>query len=189
MIIRTCFIAFALTLAGCSNVITATQEGPIQEDPKTRTTGSFIDDELIEVKALVNLNKASDTLANAHVSVTSFNGVVLLTGQVPDENTRMMAESTIRQIRKVRTIHNELTISGPTSHIVRTNDAWITSKIKVNMISDKNFNSSVVKVVTENGVVYLLGLVSHADADKAVALVKQSHGVQKIVKMFEYIGQ
>jgi osmotically-inducible protein OsmY len=189
MLIRTCFLALAVTLAGCSNVITATQEGPIQDDPKSRTTGSFIDDELIEVKSLVNLNKGSDTLANSHISVTSFNGVVLITGQVPDDNTRVHAESTVRQIRKVRTIHNELTVSGPTSHIVRSNDAWITSKIKVRMISEKNFDSTTVKVVTENGVVYLLGLVTHADADKAVNLVKASHGVQKIVKMFEYIDQ
>lgn len=188
MTTRILLLSLALIITGCSNVLTATQEGPIPEDPKTRTTGSFIDDELIEVKALVNINKASDTLANAHVSVTSFNGVVLITGQVPDENTRTQAGSTIQAIRKVRTVHNELTISGPTSHIVRTNDTWITAKIKTRMISDKNFNSTQVKVVTENGIVYLLGLVTRADADKAVAIVKESHGVQKIIKMFEYIG-
>ncbi|MEH6626944.1 MAG: BON domain-containing protein [Motiliproteus sp.] len=188
MITRILLLSLALFISGCSDVITATQEGPIQEDTKNRTTGSFIDDELIEVKALVNINKASTPLANAHVSVTSFNGVVLLTGQVPDENTRMLAETIVREIRKVRTIHNELSISGPTSHIVRTNDTWITAKIKTHMISDKDFNSTQVKVVTENGVVYLLGLVTRTNADKAVAIVKKSHGVQKIIKMFEYIS-
>ncbi len=188
MITRILLLSFALILTGCADVIGTVQKEPIPEDPKSRTTGSFIDDELIEVKALVNISKASAELGESHISATSYNGIVLLTGQVPNENSRMLAESIVRQIRKVRNVHNELTIAGPTSHIVRTNDTWITAKIKARMLGEKNIAVNSVKVVTENGVVYLLGLVNRSDADLAVALARNSHGVQKIVKMFEYIN-
>ncbi|OMH36524.1 BON domain-containing protein [Motiliproteus sp. MSK22-1] len=180
-------LATALALTGCSDIIKATSEGPIQDDPKSRTTGNFIDDELVEIKTLVNIGKASKALSNAHISVTSYNGIVLLTGQVPSEESRALAESVAKQTRKVRKVHNELTISGPTSHIVRTNDAWITTKVKASMLGSDKVNAADVKVVTENGIVYLLGLVSRQEADRAVGLVRESHGVQKIVKMFEYV--
>ena len=188
MINRAILLSLALALSGCSDIIKSTQQQPIQEDPKSRTTGSFVDDELIEIKALVNISKASEELKRAHVSVTSYNGLVLLTGQVPNENARQLAESVVRQVRKVRTVHNELAVAGPTSHIVRTNDTWITAKIKASMLGDDKVGVTNVKVVTENGVVYLMGLVSREDAESAVALVRESHGVQKIVKMFEYIN-
>lgn len=187
VLLTTLSLSVVLAASGCSAVIDATKKEPIHETPTSRTTGSLIDDELIEVKALVNIGKASEALRNSHVSVTSYNGVVLLTGQVPDENSRSLAESVVREIRKVRIIHNELAISGPTSHIVRTNDTWITAKIKVHMLGDTRIKANSVKVVTENGVVYLMGLVKRADADTAVEVVKEAHGVQKIVKMFEYI--
>lgn len=177
-----------LSLSGCATVLDATRDEPIKDNPSSRTTGSLIDDELIEVKALVNLNKASDSLKESHISVTSYNGVVLVTGQVANENDRNMASQVVADIAKVRSVHNELAISGPTSHIVRTNDAWITAKIKANMIADETIDSTKIKVVTENGVVYLMGLVNQQTAEKAVNLVKQSHGVQKIVKVFEYIN-
>ncbi len=178
----------SLLLSGCATVLDATRDEPIQDNPTSRTTGSYIDDELIEVKSLVNLNKASASLKESHISVTSYNGSVLLTGQVANEADRNLASQVVSEIAKVKSVHNELAISGPTSHIVRTNDAWITAKIKTNMIAEKNLDSTRIKVVTENGVVYLMGMVKPQTADLAVAVVKQSHGVQKIVKVFEYVN-
>ena len=177
-----------INLSGCANMIGAAQQQPISEDQTTRTTGSFIDDELIEIKALVNIGKASKELKQSHVSVTSYNGIVLLSGQVPTEQARQQAESTVGQLRKVRKIHNELTVAGPTSTIVRANDSWLTAKVKSKMLADKELQSMRIKVVTENGAVFLMGLVTNAQANRAVDISRNTAGVQKVVKMFEYIN-
>lgn len=181
-------LSLCIALSGCSTVIEATRDEPITDNPTSRTTGSLVDDQLIEIKAQVNLNKTSEKLKQSHISVTSYNGVVLLTGQVASEEDRNLAAQVVADVAKVRSVHNELAISGPTSHIVRTNDAWITTKVKTGMIADERIDSGKIKVVTENGVVYLMGLVRPAMADLAVDAVKKSHGVQKIVKVFEYVN-
>ncbi len=176
-----------LTLGGCANMVGVAQQQPIAEDQTSRTTGSLIDDELIEIKALVNIGKASPELKQSHISVTSYNGIVLLSGQVASEQSRQLAESIVNQVRKVRKIHNELTVAGPTSTIVRANDSWLTAKVKSKMLADKELMSMRIKVVTENGVVFLLGLVTSDQAEKAVTITRNSTGVQKVVKMFEYV--
>lgn len=181
-------ISATVLLSGCATILDATREEPFKNNPTERTTGTFIDDEVIEVKAAVNIAKASPALKQAHISVTSYDGVVLLTGQVPNEQERNLAGQVAAKLARVQSVHNELAISGPTSHIVRTNDAWITTKIKANMIADEKIDSTKVKVVTENGVVYLMGKVTAQTGDHAVNIVKSSHGVQKIVKVFEYIN-
>ncbi|WP_417227581.1 BON domain-containing protein [Amphritea sp.] len=173
--------------SGCSTVVSSLKEEPIKEDPTGRTTGSFVDDELIEIKSNVNISKGSVELSSSHVNITSFNGIVLITGQVATEESRLEAEQIVSQVRKIRRIHNELTITSPTSTLTRASDTWITAKIKANMIGDKDVDASQIKVVTENGVVYLMGLVTRAQADKAIQVVKSVNGIQKIVKIFEYI--
>ena len=181
------FFGLLLSLGGCANFIGATHNQPLAEDTSKRTTGSLIDDELIEIKALVNIGKASEELQQSHISVTSYNGVVLLSGQVPTAEARQRAETVTNEIRKVRKIHNELTVAGPTSAIVRTNDGWLTTKIKSKMIADPALLSMDIKVVTENGAVYLMGLVNEAQAKQAVDITRNTSGVQKVVKMFEYV--
>ncbi len=174
-------------LGGCATIISATHEGPIQEDPGSRTFGNYVEDEAIETKVLVNISKASPNLAQSHVNVTSFNGQVLLTGQVPDANAKQEAEQVTRMTREVRKIHNELELSGPTSAIVRTNDVYLTSRVKLQLLTDKAVQSGRIKVVTENSAVYLMGLVKRNEAETAVAIVRGVPGVRKIVKVFEYI--
>lgn len=184
-------IALLLTsvlVSGCASMIGAVKEEPIREDNGNRTTGSYVDDELIEIKAIVNLGKGTQDLRNSHVNVTSFNGVVLISGQVATEPTRQEAESIVSQVRKIRRIHNELTITSPTSSLTRASDTWITAKIKANMLGDDRVDATRIKVVTENGVVYLMGLVSQQEADDAINLVRTVNGIQKIVKIFEYIN-
>ncbi len=175
-------------LSGCSSIISATREEPIQEDQGSRTLGSYLEDESIETKTLVNISKGSQALAQSHINVVSYNGQVLLIGQVPDDQVKQEAESIARQVRHVRKVHNELDIAGPTSTIVRSNDVYLTSRIKVQMLADKRVSGGRIKVVTENGVVYLMGLVTPAEADLAVEITRSVTGVRKIVKMFEYIG-
>jgi osmotically-inducible protein OsmY len=184
-------IAASLTslvvLSGCSSLISATREAPIQEDKGQRTLGNYLEDEVIETKTLVNINKGSVGLRNAHVGATSYNGLVLLTGQVPSAAARDEAERIASQIREVRKVHNELEIAGPTSGIVRSNDAYLTSRVKLQLLAERNITGSRIKVVTENSTVYLMGLVTQKEADIAVRLVRTITGVQKIVKAFEYI--
>lgn len=174
-------------LGGCASLVSATREEPIQEDKGSRTLGNYIEDEMIETKVLVNISKGTEPLAQSHVNVTSFNGQVLLTGQVPDENVRQEAERITATTREVRKIHNELEIAGPTSTIVRTNDVYLTSRVKIQLLADKNVSGGRIKVVTENGVVYLMGLVKRSEAETSVAIVRSVPGVRKIVKVFEYI--
>ena len=113
--------------------------------------------------------------------------MVLITGQVATENSRMEVEQIVSQVRKIRRIHNELTVTSATSTLTRASDTWITAKIKANMIGDDQVNATQVKVVTENGVVYLMGLVSRMQGENAIRVVRGVNGIQKIVKIFEYI--
>ncbi len=174
-------------VTGCSTIVSSSREEPIREDVGNRTLGNIIEDEAIELKVRVNLSKGSAPLAQSHINVKSFNGQVLLTGQVPNANVRQEAEQIVGQTREVKRIHNELEIAGPSSTIVRTNDVYLTSRVKLKLLSDKSIEGLRVKVVTENGVVYLMGLVSQREADQAVAIVREVPGVQRIVKVFEYV--
>jgi osmotically-inducible protein OsmY len=181
-------LTLCLGISGCSSVINASREAPIDDDRGTRTFGSKIDDSLIETKVAVNIAKANPDLDNAsHIVVTSFNGIVLLAGQTPRADLKQLAEQTASQVQKVKKVNNELQVTGPSSMLARSNDAWLTSKIKTEMLTDSAIPGSRIKVVTENGIVYLLGLLTQAEATRATNLVQGVGGVQKIVKLFEYI--
>lgn len=177
----------SLLLGGCANIIDASRKDPIQRDPGNRTVGAYIDDELIETKASVNLAKASPAIQNSNISTTSFNGTVLLTGQIRDDQARAEAEAIVSRIQSVKRVHNELIISGNSAALARSNDTWITTKVKTLLLANENVDGGRIKVVTESGVVYLMGLVSQAEADTAVNIVRSINGVQKIIKVFEYI--
>ncbi len=169
-------------------VLNETRNSPIEDDRSTRTLGSKIDDSLIETKVSVNVAKASPDLDNgSHVVVSSYNGIVLLAGQVPRADLKSLAEQTASQVQRVKKVHNELQVMQPSSILARNNDAWLTTKIKTQMLGDPNVSSSRIKVITENGIVYLLGLVTQQQANAATNVVQGVSGVQKIVKLFEYI--
>lgn len=123
---------------------------------------------------------------NCHIEVTVFNGIVLLTGQTPTEDARQQAEDLAKNTDNVDKVYNQLTIEGPTSSLTRTSDSWITTKVRSLMLANKNLKSSSIKVVTENGVIYLMGIVSHSQADISVDIARQVSGVQKVVKVFQY---
>lgn len=183
------FIAFTLVLAmaGCSTIVSKTTgERPVGTDKTERSFGRLIDDELIETYIGANLLKADPGYQLAHISVVSFNGIVLLVGQVRSEQLRGEASTIASQVRNVKRVHNELTVSGPISVPARSNDAWLKTKIKSSMLATKGINPLEVKVVVENGIVYLMGLVDKPQADLAVKIARQTYGVQKIVKVFEY---
>ncbi len=180
---------FLLGLSGCATVISTVKPGEtIEEDRGTRTLGTVLDDNAIETAITVNLN-ANPALKKAHISVVTFNGTVLLVGQVPTQELKNEATriATSTNSSLIKTVHNELEVSGATTFLSRSNDAWLTTKLKTLMLADPTVAGLRTKVVTENGVVYLMGLVTQAEADQTVDLVSNSSGVTKVVRAFEYI--
>ena len=188
---RLSLVALTLCLgltAGCSSVLTATRDTPIEDDRGTRTIGSTLDDSLIETKVAVNVAKADTGLdRDSHIVVVSYNGIVLLAGQTPTAALKAKAGQAAEATQKVKKVNNELQVMAPSSILARNNDAWLTTKIKTQMLTDNAVPSSRIKVITENGIVYLLGLVTQQEANSATAVVQGVSGVQKIVKLFEYI--
>ena len=166
----------ALIGAGAAGAYTALED--------RRTTGTQIDDESIEVRAA---NRIADRFGDrVHVNVTAFNRTALLTGEVPDEAAREEAEKIVRAVPTVRGVTNDLQIAGASSLGARTNDSYLTSKVKARLIDSRKVSPLHIKVVTEAGVVYLLGIVTEAEADEAVELARTTGGVRKVVKVFEY---
>ena len=180
-------LLFALGLSGCSSIISTFKSEPYVENAGKRTTGSFLDDEIIETKALVNIKTVDPALASANINIASFNGIVLLTGQVNSESLRQKAAEAVNLVGNIRRLHNEIAVSGTTSLVARSNDSWITSKVKTKMLFKRDLESGRIKVVTENGVVYLMGLVTREEADRAAEAARTTAGVQKVVRIFEYI--
>lgn len=182
-------VLLSLTLiSGCSTLVTATRDGPIEDNHGTRTLGSRVDDNLIETKVRVNVNKAHpDMQREARIQVTSYNGVVLVAGQVPSADMKPLAERAAANVQRVKVVHNELTVGERLSILARNQDTLITTNAKTRLLADSNIPGRRIKVTTEAGIVYLLGLVTRAEAELAVDAVKQVGGVQRIVKLFEYI--
>ncbi len=122
-----------------------------------------------------------------HVNVTSYNYTVLLTGEVPTAQAKADVEKAALEVQNVKTVVNELQIAGTTSTASRSNDAYITSKVKGNFLGNEKFKPTDIKVVTEASVVYLLGLVTREEADAATEIARGTAGVQKVVRVFEYV--
>jgi osmotically-inducible protein OsmY len=152
-----------------------------------RTAGVYVSDQEIELRALARLRDSFPQKTD-NISATSYNRQVLLTGQVPDEATRSRATDVVKAIPDVRTVFNELTLSGVTSLTSDANDVSITSQVKARMLRDERVPATKIKVVTEAGVVYLMGLVSQAEAEAATDIARTTSGVTKVVTLFEYLN-
>lgn len=178
-------VAISSQLTACVPVIVggAAVGGSMAAD--RRTSGTYIEDQAIELKASKAI--ADSLKEKVHANVTSFNRQLLITGEVSDEANKKKAESLVKSIENVLSIHNYLAIGANSTLSTRTNDAYITSKVKANFIKENKFSANYVKVVTESGSVYLLGLVTHKEADDAVEIARSIGGVKTVVKVFEYI--
>lgn len=177
----------SLLMSGCAEVINATTSKPIEMKANERTMGAKLNDNEIETASKVNIKKADPQLEHAHVSIDSFNGIVLLTGQVPSDELRNLVADTVYKLNPVREIHNELVVSEPTNFAARSQDAWISTKIKAQLLADSETESRRVHFVAENQAVFLMGIVTHAEADRIVNMVSHTADVQKVVKVFEYV--
>ena len=149
-----------------------------------RTTGIYIEDENIEWKALARVREVAP---NAHVNATSYNRKVLLTGETLTEEEKRKIAETIKGVESVREVANELQVAGASSLASRGSDALITSNVKVRMVNNGKFSPNHVKVLTEAGVVYLMGLVTQAEGNAAAEIARSTSGVTRVIKVFEYI--
>jgi len=178
-------IALASTLAACVPVIVAgAAGGAALVATDRRTTGAQVDDEGIELKVVTQAENLYGD--RAHVNVTSYNGLVLLTGEVPDQGAWASIGNFAKAQAKVKSVQNELVVAPPTDLSQRSNDTYITSKVKARFVEANRFPPNAVKVVTERGVVYLMGIVSKAEGDNAGETAATTDGVSKVVKVFEY---
>ncbi|MEQ1661648.1 MAG: BON domain-containing protein [Thiobacillus sp.] len=179
---------FALVqLQGCATAVVGGAAVGTSVALDRRTAGVYVGDQEIELRAMNRLREAFPQKTD-NISTTSYNRQVLLTGQVPDEATRSRAGEVVKDIPDVRTVFNELSVSGVTSLTSDANDVSITSKVKTRLLRDDRVPGTKIKVVTEAGIVYLMGLVTKAEAEAAAEVARTTAGVTKVVTLFEYIG-
>jgi len=181
------FLVMSLGLQGC--VVLAAGAGAagaavVVNDRRSLQT--MTDDQNIERTALNQVEQDKTLTNTAHVSVVSFNHAVLLAGQVPSDDVKQKIQNMVQSLPKVTRIYNELEIGPPSTPAQMSKDTWITTKVKSSMIATKGLSSSQIKVVTENGTVFLMGIVTHPQADSASDVARRVSGVQNVVTLFEY---
>lgn len=172
-------------LHGCAAVAVggATAAGMIMADDR-RTVGTITEDQGIEFKAS---NRIGQKFGNAHINVTSYNRMLLLTGEVTGAAAKSEIEKISRAVENVRGVYNETQVAGNSSLTARANDAYLTSKVKARFLDARKFDVVHVKVVTEANTVYLLGLVTRKESNDATELARTTGGVQRVVRVFEYL--
>jgi len=186
-LIQIALVGVALSqLHGCAAVVVGGAATGAAVATDRRTAGVFVGDQEIELRAMTRLRETLPE-KTGNISVTSYNRQVLLTGQVPDEPTRARATDVVKGVPDVRTVFNELSISGVTSLTSRANDTTITGNVKTRLLRDERVPGTQIKVVTEAGVVYLMGLVTQTEAGVATEIARTTSGVTKVVTLFETV--
>ncbi|MFO1206112.1 MAG: BON domain-containing protein [Burkholderiales bacterium] len=171
-------IAAAVVGAGAAGAMMATDR---------RSTGAYTDDETLEWKISLAIRDKFGEKA-VHINVTSFNRIVLLTGEAPSEEVRQEIQKIAQAQKTARDVRNEIVVGQPTALQSWTDDSYITSKVMANMVGNPDVNQYYVKVVTENSVVYLMGLVTRKEGEAAAEVAANTSGVKRVVKVFEYTG-
>jgi osmotically-inducible protein OsmY len=173
------------SLQGCFPIVSPGNGAGVMMAQDRREKDVYLEDQKIVAEATDLIYGQFKTLI--HVNVTSFNHNVLISGEVPDEATNTTINNILNGIKNVRDVNNELAISATSSLASRSNDSLITSNVKLRYVNNGRFNPDHIKVVTENGTVYLLGIVNHSEADAAADVTSTARGVQRVVKIFEYL--
>ena len=180
-------IAALMLLSGCAALVDSVNQEPIAINDDERTWGSWLDDQTIETITTVNIKKADPALRSARVKVVSFNGIVLLVGQVPSQQLKELASHTAQNVAKVRQVYNELEIGPNADLMTQSNDSWLTGKIKTAMLANNAVTADRIKINTEQGTVFLMGLVTPQMAEEAASIAANTRGVSRVIKVFEYI--
>lgn len=176
-------LGLVLATSGCASLTGSSSPS----NAGVRTESAAAQDSTIRSTIYQNLGKTDPRFNDAHVNVDAWNGYVLLTGQVPSQELKDQAEQIARSAANVRKVHNALTVSANTSTTQRLRDSWLTTRITTNFVTSNTIDSDRVNVVTENNVVYLMGMLHDYEVQSIVNTAAQVGGVQKVVKVFEYI--
>ncbi len=180
-------LAASTLIGGCALLVGGAIVGSSMMATDRRTSGTQVEDQAIEFKAV---RHAGDLLGErGHVNVTSYNRLVLVTGEVPTEADRAAVEQAVARIENVRSVVNELTVTLPSSIGNRSNDTLITSKVKASMVDAKDVQANAYKVVTERAVVYLMGRVTEREANRGADIARGVSGVRKVVKVFDVVTE
>ncbi len=180
-------LAHLFVLQGCAPLaVTGATTAVTTLASDRRTTGTFIEDEAIEIKSRLALSNQKDLNKRVHINFTSYNTSVLVSGEAPTEADRQAVIDLVNNVEKVTRVHDEIAIAAPSSLISRSADSVVTAKIKAKIFAEKDLSSLHIKVVNENGVTFLMGLVSTQEGDVATEIARRTGGVQKVVKLFEY---
>lgn len=187
-ILSTAVLAATLGLSGCFGLaVTGAAIGTVAVMDR-RSIGAQTEDQTIELRGARSLNEQINRAPDAAVSVTSFNRRVLLTGQVPSEAVRIQAEETVRaRVPNIKDIYNELEIKPVENFSGETRDTTLTAQVKAGMVRERHLTASAIKVVTEGSVVYLMGVVTREEGQRAAIVASQVAGVKKVVTLFEYV--
>ena len=184
LLLASAIAACAVVLQGCvAGAVVGAGTVALMADDR-RTTGIYIEDENIEWKAVA---KVYDQFQGSHINATSFNRKLLLTGEVSTEDTKKAVEAAMKSIPSVVSIANEIAIGPNSSITARGNDSLVTSNLKARLVGNGKVSPTHVKVVTEAGTVFLMGLVTPTEADAAVEIARSTAGVSRVVKVFEYL--
>ena len=184
---RLLFLFFiAPYLAGCAIAAGGGSAAAGFSTLERRTTGTIMEDQAIEIKAYRAIAADKELDEQTHINITSYNTAVLVTGESPVDEMRQKIVSIVSAVDKVKHVYNEITIAAPSSMVSRSSDVYITTKVKAKLFADKILSGLVIKVNTEKGVVYLMGIVSQEEAEIATNIARETGGVQKVVKLFQY---
>jgi osmotically-inducible protein OsmY len=174
-----------LSLSGCVPIIAGGAGVGVLMHEDRRTAGTYLLDQEIELKAAARIRENAGK--DSQVNVTSYNRRVMLTGQVPNNEARTRFEELSKAVPNVREVMNELVIGEVRSFGTGANDTYITTKVKTRLLEDTRFNAHHVKVVTEAGTVFLMGIVKREEGNAAGEIAARTGGVEKVVKVFEYM--
>ncbi|WP_206483297.1 BON domain-containing protein [Thalassotalea sp. G2M2-11] len=175
-----------IVLQGCVSAAVVGVVGGAAVINDNRSVGKLIDDQKIELAAHSKLAQVDGLSDNTNLQVISVNAKVLIVGQAPNRYLKNLAIKTLNQIDGIEQIHDQIRIGNTTSITTKTNDVWLTSKVKTALFSSDEVDATNIKVVTENGEVFLLGLIKTNEANEAVEIARHIGGVNRVFKMFEY---
>ncbi|SEQ33667.1 division/outer membrane stress-associated lipid-binding lipoprotein [Basfia succiniciproducens] len=183
----TFIIGSALLLQGCVAALVGGGAVATKVGTDPRTTGTQLDDETLKFQVYNAVNKDEQIKQEGRIVVSSYSGRVLLLGQVPTESLKSVATSLAKGVDGIGDVYNEIRVGSPITVTQKTKDSWITSKIKSDMLLNSSVKTTDIKVITENGEVFLMGNVTQEQANAAAEVARNISGVEKVVKVFKYL--
>jgi osmotically-inducible protein OsmY len=189
-VILSALVVSTLGLSGCFGLaVTGAAVGTMAVLDR-RSLGAQTEDQAIELRGLRELNQEVNNSGAGSISITAFNRRVLLSGQADTAQTRQRAEEIVRaRVPNIKDMYNEVEVVGAADFATRTKDTSLTARVKANLVRERNLSSNAIKVVTERSTVYLLGLVTHNEGERAAIISSQVSGVTRVVTLFEYITE